>query len=526
MIGRCIPYGELPGTTKLVADFVHAFERVAPFYSYDPADPDAVARRLEALSYGGDRRTRLVEVLRKQNGDSEALRRLGRADGVAVVTGQQVGLFTGPALTFYKALTAVILADRLTGRGIPASAVFWLASEDHDVREIQHCWVFDGQGVPVRLSAADGQPAERRPAGLLPVPEGVVEQFLAATGQWPHAAATAELLGRCYVSGKNFAEAFAALLRELLGPDRLLTFDPLAPCARDLVAEPLAAAAANLRALRNALVQRASELVGAGYHLQVRVERGASLLFLLAGGQRLPVRVEGDAITVAGSPASEGTLSARAKELSPGALLRPVVQEWLFPTVVSVVGPAEVGYLAQSSALYDILGVGKPIWRLRASCTLLDARTRRLFERYGLQLADFYGGEQAFSHTLGERAIASDLRELVQNGTAQIRAVLEHMATSLGQDAGPLARCFAKSRQKIEYQLAKICRSAAREGLRRDEIAARHARWLYNQVFPNRSLQERVYSIVAFLARDGMDLVERLPELVSVDCLGHQLIPV
>lgn len=522
----CIPYTELPGCTKLLADFAYAFGRVARFYAYDPWEPNAVQMRLDRLAFGSSKRSRLVEVLREQNGDCEALSRLAKPDGVAVVTGQQVGLLGGAALTFYKALTAIQLAERLTQRGIPAAAVFWLASEDHDYEEVNHCWVFDADGMPVRLAAERGAHGDRRPVGTMPVPEEIVGQFRAVVAEMPHGPAVVQLVSRCYAPGRSFAGAFAMLMREVLGRDRLLTFDPLDWRVRDLLAEPLAIAAERIPEIVAALDARSGELLKLGYELQVRTDRGASLLFLLEGGERIAVRREPDGWSVRGARMPATALAARARDLSAGALLRPVVQDWVFPTVVSVVGPAEVAYLAQASALYDCLGLEKPVWRLRASCTLLNRRAARLFARYSLKLHEFYGGEQAFYELLAARMLPPGVSLAVESCAGEVRAALDRMEREVALAGGALPRWLAKSRRKIEYQLAKIVRGVARETLRRNEAASRHARWLFQQVFPNRSLQERVYSILPYLAREGLELTRRLAEAISPDCRGHQLIEI
>src|ERR1700731_2639980 len=151
----CIRHTEFPHTTKLFADFVYHFDRVSPYYSYPPFDPAAYAAAASQIDFPDDRRAALVASLRIQNGDSELLTQLAKPGTVAVVTGQQVGLFSGPAYTIYKALTAVRAARELTARGIPAVPIFWLATEDHDFAEINQCWTFDAALQPIELAVRD-----------------------------------------------------------------------------------------------------------------------------------------------------------------------------------------------------------------------------------------------------------------------------------------------------------------------------------------------------------------------------------
>src|SRR3984893_18736958 len=147
----CIRHTDLPGTSRLFTDFTYHFDRVARFYQHDPHDSASFAVAAREMDYPDDRRAAMVKALAAQNGNSESLELLARPGTVAVVTGQQVGLFSGPAYTIYKALSAVRLARQLTDQGQPAVPVFWVATEDHDLAEVNHCFVFGPEHQPVRL---------------------------------------------------------------------------------------------------------------------------------------------------------------------------------------------------------------------------------------------------------------------------------------------------------------------------------------------------------------------------------------
>jgi len=520
-----IAQSALPGASPLITDLLYCFARVSNFYPYDPGDGAAVAKAAAGLHYPPERRARLVALLRAQNGDSPALARLARPDAVVIATGQQVGLFTGPAYSLYKALTAVRLAHGLSQQGLPAVAVFWLASEDHDLAEINHCWVFDRQGLPV-LIEAQGLEADRRPAGALSLPGGVVEQLREALGGLPFAAEVLDLARQAYAPGIGFAAGFRALLGRLLARHELLFFDPLNPEAKQLLAPLLAHVAQHGEELAELVLERSRELEAAGYHAQVRFETYSSLLFLLEEGRRLALRREGGDYVSGGRRFSARELADCAARLSPAAVLRPVVQDWLFPTAAVVMGPAELAYWAQSQPLYGALGVSPPVGLPRASWTLVDRRAARLLDRYGLEPADFISGEQALRERMARRLAPPALQAALGQCAAEISGALEKLGRELHAFDASLERAFQTSRRKILYQVSKIERKAAREALRRDERAGRDAAWLFNQLYPHRRLQERFYSILPFLARHGLDLIERLYQAVPPDCRHHQVLVV
>src|ERR1035437_7669157 len=161
----CIRHTDLPGASRLFVDFSYHFDRVARFYRHDPHNFDSFEASAREIDYPDSRRAAVVRALTAQNGSCATLDRLARPGTVAVVTGQQVGLFSGPAYTIYKALTAMRLADSLNQRGIAAVPIFWVATEDHDFAEIDHTFVFDSAHRHVRLSAEEKVP-NQTPVGM------------------------------------------------------------------------------------------------------------------------------------------------------------------------------------------------------------------------------------------------------------------------------------------------------------------------------------------------------------------------
>ena len=522
----CVRQTELPGTSALFADYLYSFDRVAPFYAHNPHDPESFRRAAAAIDFPAGKRAALVAALAGQNPKAAALEQLAQPGTVAVMTGQQVGLFSGPCYAVYKALTAVKLAERLTAAGIPAVPVFWLATEDHDFDEVKHCWVFNAANQPVRLELA-GENAERRPVGGIEIANAPLEALRDALRDLPFGEETAALVAEAYAPGQTLGSAFATLLRRILGELAPLVFDPMHPVSRRLAAPLLADAVRAMPELTARLVERGRELAGAGYHSQVLVEAQTSLVFLLENGRRLALRRNGDAYqTSDGRRIAAAELAARAESLSPNALLRPVVQDSMLPTVAYVGGPAELAYLAQSQVIYRELLGRMPVAVPRASATLLDARSRKLFDRYNLTLPDFFQGEIAVRERIAAKLVPASLAAAIGEARVRTAEVLDGLQGVFAGFDPTLAAAFATSRRKIEYQLARTERKAARESLRRDARASAEAASVCGLVFPQKHLQERLYSVVPFLARHGQDLIGRLATELRLDCVDHRVLVV
>ncbi len=522
MQGACVRHTEIPHTSRLFADYLYHFDRVSRFYEYSPHDAAAFRAAAASIDYPEERRAQLVAALRAQNGDSPALEELARPGTYAVVTGQQVGLFSGPAYTIYKALTAAALARRLSESGLRSVPVFWLATEDHDFSEVNHAFVFDAAHRPVRLAA--GGDFARRPVGDLPIERPPVDELRSALKDFAYGDQVADVVGACYTPGRTMGSAFADLLGRLLPQAGLLMLDPQHASSRELAAPLIRRAVEAMPGLAARLLARNQELAEAGYHAQVHVEEQTSLVFLLERGERIPLRRHGVEYAANGRTYSAGELADRAASLSPNALLRPVAQDYMLPSVAYIGGPAELAYLAQAQVVYEQLLGRMPVAVPRQGATLLDARSAKLMARYGLALPDLLHGEEAVRERIAARLVPAEVAQALERAKGRSREAFDDLAAVLAGFDATLGAAFAKSRRKMEYQLAKTERKTARAALLRNERAAADAAYLTGLVYPEKHLQERYYSVLPFLARHGVDLVDRLAAEVKLDCLDHRVI--
>ena len=513
----CLRHTEIPGTSRLFADFSYHFDRVSRFYSHNPQHRESYAAAAREIRYPDDRRAAITRVLEAQNPGNPLVKRFAQAGTVAVLTGQQVGLFSGPAYTIYKALTAARLAEDLNARGIPAVPIFWLATEDHDFAEVDNVWIFDSTHHPIQLKteAPATWQGKQRPAGGFPVEHPPIAELRKALAGFAYGEEVAALVAESYKPGMTMGAGFRALLVKLLGKVGMLVVDPLDPQLRAVGAPFMADALAAAPELKSALLARNKELAAAGYHAQVNIEDNSSLFFLLENGERVTLRKK---------DAEFADLRDRAADVSPNALLRPVWQDYLFPTVAYVGGPGELAYFAQSQVIYDRLLGRMPVAVSRASLTLLDARAAKLLARYGLALTDTLVPEEALKERIAHALIPKTVASLFDETSGEITRRLDVLGSGLETFDPTLTAALGKSRAKVLYQLEKLRKKTERETLRRDARASEEARDLSSLLYPHRHMQERFYSMLPFLAQHGLDLVDRLYEVVQVDCPDHRVV--
>jgi uncharacterized protein YllA (UPF0747 family) len=254
------------------------------------------------------------------------------------------------------------------------------------------------------------------------------------------------------------------------------------------------------------------------------VEESTSLFFLLEHGERVALRRDKGVYINQGHHYSSEALLDRANCISPNALLRPVIQDYMLPTVAYIGGPAELSYLAQSQVIYDRILGRQPMALHRNGFTIVDAHSRKLMSRYDLSVPDFFHGEIALREKIAARLVSPELTARMSETRDIAARALDRLKAGLTGFDATLAKALGRSRRKIEYQLEKIERKIARETLRRDERATREAAALSHLIYPHNRLQERFYSILPLLAQHGPALVDEIYATVHLDCPDHRLL--
>ena len=545
MSAECYPMTVLPHITRLYADYLAIADEATNLSQWYGSPP--LSQRWMSPSAGLAQAHQLADTLHRQSillgaGDQTLanIERL-RSGARAVVTGQQVGLFGGPLLTLLKAATAIARAGEATAAtGVPHIPIFWLASEDHDLEEVDQLSLPAAGAIEtLRLGLRSvGQEVGGIPLGLS------VEPLLDRTSELLGYAPICDLLRECYTPQSTLAGAFARLLTRLFAAHGLIVMDAAGPggagrALHALGASALRAAIERAPELEAALLDRTRELEAAGYHAQVLVKPNTSLLFLVEEADepgtspRLPLRRTGDTWKAGQRAYSTADLIAileRSPErLSPNALLRPIFQDSILPTAAYIGGPAEIAYFAQSAVLYQrILGRITPILP-RFSATLIEPALAAVMARHEVTLEQIIAAKtpEALAQRLGARAMPiAGKQKLAAAGNAmdaELTALTDYLA-AMDQSLG---RSAAVSASKMRYQMNRLRRMAATFELQKQASLGKQAAALILALFPQGHPQERVLAGAWFLSRAGEDLAPFIAGLVDEAgemCLGHSVI--
>jgi bacillithiol synthase len=451
----------------------------------------------------------------------------------AVVTGQQVVLFGGPLLTFLKAATAIARAkEATTATGTPHVPIFWMATEDHDLAEVDQAALLTK--TTVETLHAGLKVANAVPVGTV-TPGTEINAVLERAAELLAHAPISDWLRECYAPNDGthptLALAFGRLIAKIFADQGLIVIDAASRSFHALGASTLRYAIEHAADLQTALIARTHELVKAGYHAQVLVAEGGSMLFLLdeTTGERVVLRRTAEGSWKAGSRLYSTQdlleiLDKTPERLSPNALLRPVFQDTLLPTAAYVGGPAEIAYFAQSAVLYEaILGRLTPVLP-RLSATLLEPAIAAVMDKDEVQLPDALTTPEALAQRLGARAMPIEgKRRLAAVGNA-VETELAALTSYLASMDASLGRAAEVSASKMRYQINRLRRMAATFELQKEASLRKHAEAITLNVFPNSHPQERLIAGVWYMAQYGEGLIDRLVEAAGNQCPGHVVI--
>ncbi len=500
-------------------------QRVPEVLGAYQVDRDKVCDALGAMNRrwnAGDATLDNIELLRE-------------SDCIAVVSGQQAGLFTGPLYTIYKALSAVKLAGCLRQRNTKAVPVFWIAAEDHDFAEVAKS-EFIGRDCQLKhVEVSTGLHREGQPVGQVVLDDSidvVVDQLFELLPNSEFAADMKALVKNAWQPGRGYVESFATMMTSLLGRHGLIFLDPLDPELKRLAAPLYSEAARRAPGIATAIEKRSSELESAGFHAQVLASANSFPLFLHddAGARHAMVRVENGkykAKAIDNEYTAE-ELAAMAQDtperFSPNVTLRAVVQDYLLPTIAYYGGAAEIAYFAQTAEVYRVLERPATPILPRSSLTMIERHTGRVLERYDLTLADFFEGLEPAMKRVVEEYLGADTAKLFSHAEQNVNHELDRLRQELQAIDPTLANALDTGRKKINYQLEGLRTRFVRAQMTRDEAAHRQLQRAFDQLYPNKDLQERHINITSLLARHGTYVIEWIYNAINLGSSEHQIV--
>jgi len=530
-----VSWDRLPAT-DLFRDYLYRFERLRDWFPDPPFDAEAQRRRIEIRQAFFQRQPHRADwPAWVQPWDPSAGPAVEAAAGL-VITGQQPGLLGGPLFTLYKVATAVRLAEYWRARGESVGAAFWVLDEDHDLKELLTVASVDAQSRPVRPDLPDGVTTNRRPVGLIGVEDErvapVIRFHAAHVRPGLYQAAIEAALRASYGDGRQTLDgAFRAYLYRLLGGVGLPGWISARSAALKQAALPVLVR----------LVERWAEWLDAwdrwmaaldrrGYHRQVRLHRDYFPMFRLSEGERHRLLWRDGRIVCPGTgeqwtPAAfVRWLTDHVAEVSPNVVLRPIVQDFVFPTVAYVAGPSETAYWAQLRFLYDRLEIPMPVVFPRLSLTLVPPPLRRVLQKTGLDVV------RCLTEPPSAWTPASDevppWTPDVERMEADLRAFHARMLDIARAQGLPHTERWHRALDAVELAFQRFRNVAEQAWLERNQRWASARRAIADWLWPWGDMQERVFHPAVFWQFVGPAVAEAVYRVADPWTPDHQIVEV
>lgn len=465
----------------------------------------------------------------------ENIKLLRDDDCVAVVSGQQAGLFTGPLYTIYKALSAVKLTECLRGRGFKAVPVFWIATEDHDFLEVSNTFFINKEGNLNELRNEPKRCYENLPVGYVKNDASINGTIDELFDGLPHTEFTDELremIEKTWSEGVDYGDAFARMLTKILGRFGLIVLCPLDVRLKKLATPIYVSAIKKSEEIVSALRTRSEKLVEEGYHAQVLINEDYFPLFYQANDKTRHALKKTPLGTFKTKDIDrEFTLNELAdlaevspEKFSPSVVLRSVVQDFLLPTICYFGGAAEIAYFAQSGEVYRILE--RPITTIfhRQSFTIIEPKQAKTLEKYDLELEDLLVGEELLKTQIVERFLNKETTQIFAEVEETINAQLSNLEKSLREIEPTLADNSIRRRQKILYHISAMRKKFYLAQIRKDDTIKRQLETMFASLLPNKHLQERTLNISTVLNKHGNYAIDWIYEAIDLDDKGHRII--
>jgi bacillithiol synthase len=549
-----VEYGSLPNFNNLYLDYISPneddYKKLKPFFNAHFRDNEEFFKVIDEKvhSYNSNRyfdKNVLIDILKRQNidfgGDEHTVQNielLKSDDTFAIVTGQQVGLYTGPLYTILKTITTIKLAKNLTERFPQFNfvPVFWLESEDHDIDEANHVYLINKQNELVRVGyeseaeEEDSAKKSAKPVGSIKLDEminSINEQLRSSLIDTDFKDKLMSIVTKCYWAESDYKTAFAEMMTELFKGQGVIFMDPGDAEVKRLMIPIFERELRTSPKLCEIIITTSAELEK---HYDLQVKPKVINVFFLHNGNRLLIE-----------PRDEGKFALRnskrrfeSEELlnllqenpelfSPNVVLRPICQDYLLPTIAYVGGPGEISYFAQFKPVYQHYGITMPVIFPRASVTIIESKISKFMNNFNVKLEDIFHHNFLVSKVvdkLSEIKVEDEISKYMDDFN-KIFYDMRNMTVKVDQTLlNTVDNMKEKLKQNIEQFKSKLINAQAKKS----ETTTTQIDKVVNNIYPNHNLQERVVNISYFLNKYDDAFMKKLFHEIDAMNFNHQVI--
>lgn len=538
-----INYKEIPGNTKLFLDYLSSFDKVQKYYKYNFRDKEQIITKFKQLSESPNEiRAELSSIISGQyknlTPSSKTLKNISslkNKETIAVITGQQLGILGGPLYTVYKIITAIKLCSHLSERydNYNFVPVFWLEGDDHDFEEVRSINILNDNNELIKISYKDGETEEeqnRGSIGFLKFKDPIrqfISEFESQLRNTEFKNLISDKLNNFYASGKTFKESFKELLFWLFDEYGLIIFDPQDPEVKNLLKPIFKKEISDFRNHTEKLVHISADLEET-YHAQVKI-RPINLFYNYDEGRYLIEPVENE-FRLKGKRKKfsfeelNNLIDSESEKFSPNVLLRPICQDYLFPTGFYVGGPSEIAYFGQILPLYDFYKIDPPIVYPRSSVSIVEKSLKSILDKYSMSLTDIFTDSNKLKNKIINDISDRNLDEIFKEAKNQIDLTFDNLKEKLFEIDKTMTDVTSKYRAKVLGYMDELSVKATEAQKKRYEITLRQVDKASVNLYPNLNLQERELNFFNYANKYGVELLKKIFDLLVINKFEHQVI--
>ncbi|MCA1053412.1 bacillithiol biosynthesis cysteine-adding enzyme BshC [Rossellomorea aquimaris] len=519
----------IPAINQFASLYISQKEPVTSFFHYNINRPDVFERRLEDLTFRDFPREELTECIASYmnglpKGDKveESLHKL-RGGAVTVVAGQQAGLLTGPLYTIHKIISIIKLArQQEEALNHPVVPVFWIAGEDHDYQEVNHIFLenngrMEKIGYPERV-------IEKKMTSDIPfdkaVMKGWINDILQTLGETEHTNDLLFHLNKMVDEEDDIVRFFAHFVMHLFKDTGLLVVDSAYPPLRKLEKSRFHNLIENSEHITNAVLQQQEEIRNHGFSTQLELTKQAANIFVSLKDERELLEREGTMFKAKSSGEAFSSeellmvLEQKPEAFSNNVVTRPMMQEWLFPTLAFIGGPGEIAYWGELKKAFEHVGLNIPPVVPRLNITLVEREVGKKLEHLDLSLLGVLMEGVSIQR---ERYWNSIKVPSLEDNIDQLEQLLKERYVSIRNSAeeigGGLNQIIDKN-LSIHLQQFEFLRNRADKALkaRHDKTFSDFTK-VENSLIPNGGPQERTWNALYFLNKYGVGFIHDLLSL-------------
>lgn len=537
-----INYSDLPGQQNLFLDYIYEFDNVKRFYEKNFRNFDDYLNHFNKItSIDKPHRKLLSEIIKEQYKGYKIgkltqhnIELLSHPKTIAIITGQQLGIFAGPLYTFYKTITVIKLATSLKEKFDEYNfvPVFWMEGDDHDFKEISSIKLPDKTNTlrefgyeEKEIDGNSPSTADIKLEDEIEIIKGKLRENILETEFTDE---LFKIISDCYEENKTISSSFRKLLFHFFDEFGLVIFNPTEKAVKEILKPIFTNEIENYKHHAQKSVELSAELDDV-YHAQVKVK--PINLFMLENGNRHLIEPAGEDEFRLKDKRKHITKQELADKIenepelfSPNVLLRPVCQDHLFPTGCYVAGPSEISYFAQVLPLYDFFDIESPVIYPRASATILENNVSKKLEKLGLNIEQLYWEQKSLTSMLVNRNADFNIEHFIAELKDEVSGKFESAEPKIIEIDPTLKDSVEKSLQKIMHTLDLLEDKISKARERKYDTLLNQLNSVRSLIYPNEKLQEREFNFIYFTNKYGLDFVKWVFNQITINKFEHQII--